>query len=240
MEILVLGGIFLLLFSIGVLSAISEDRAQKRAMKWYVPPTGSITNQNRNRQPIDEASSYGSMTQFDKVIPEFSIDNPPQEIEVKPVEVQEVIATNTSFEHSIVPQEITNNLNVLMNNVKTELNKQQAEGNDSLLSDEMKEKIKGLVGETTSRIVTNLIPDLTENKLAVIMGLYNPSENMLSFEGASIKLSTTKEIISGEDDFILLKGTLLPNGNFRVIHFDDADTVECGYGVESFILPKVA
>ncbi|HCG4536147.1 TPA: hypothetical protein NJY08_005000 [Salmonella enterica subsp. enterica serovar Typhi str. AG3] len=240
MEVLVLLGTLFILFSVGALSALNEIHTQKKESKWaFQPPVYHV---QQLEQPIDKASNFGMPEQLEQSIPNFNEGINPiivhqEELTIMP---ESFMHAESSFEHSVVPAEVNENLNVLMQNFNSQLHVLQDEGNESKLSHAMKEKIRGLVGEKTARLVTNLVTDLNENKLSVIIGLINPADNTLVFEGNRIHLSSTKEILSGENDLVLVKGTLLPNGVFRVAHYDDAETVEAGYGVESFILPKIA
>ncbi|WDV09255.1 hypothetical protein [Lysinibacillus irui] len=235
LEIIVLVGTFLLLIVIGALSAFSESFSRKRESKWAFPAAGTVQNANRTIQPIDEASSFSTTVPVNDIIPEVQLEDNTA-LYKQLVDNREVV----NFSHSEITNEVSNNLNQLVENINLELNDYAFECNESKLNNEIKDKIKGLVGEKTANLVTNNLTDLEENKQSVIIGLFNSEDNTIHFESSKLKLSLTEPIVSGEDDFVLLKGTLLPNGEFRVIHFDDAETVEHGYGVESFVLDKTA
>ncbi len=235
LEIIVLVGTFLLLIAIGVLSALSESFSRKRESKWAFSSNGITEGANRTIQPVDEASSFGTTLVSKSVVSDVQIENN-SAIYKQIVNNEELV----EFSHSEITDEVSNNLSQIANAFNSEMNDYAEECNDSKLNNEIKGKIRELVGEKTAGLVTNLLTDLKENELSVIIGLYNSEEHSITLEGTSLKLSTVKPIISGEEDYILLKGTLLPNGEFRVIHFDDAETVEHGYGVESFVLEKTA
>lgn len=239
LEIIVLMGTFLLLIVIGALSALSESFSQKRESKWAFSSTMNSEKSTRTIQPVDEASNYGIRT----TIVEKSESESLNVNDGNTINYQKQIVNNKvleEFTHSQINEEVSNNLNTIANGIDQIVNNYTDNCNDSQLGNNVKNKIKELVGEKTAGLVTNLITDLKENELSIIMGLYEAENHSLSFEGNNIKLSTAKQIISGKDDYILVKGTLLPNGEFRVIHFDDAETVEHGYGLESFVLEKTA
>ncbi|PJO44939.1 hypothetical protein [Lysinibacillus xylanilyticus] len=235
LEIIVLMGIFLLLIAIGVLSALSESFSRKRESKWAFSSAGATEGANRTIQPVDEASSFGTTLVAESVVSDVQIENN--------YTIYKQIVNNNNlvdFSHSEITDEVSNNLNKIANAYNSEVNYYADSCNCSKLNNVIKDKIRELVGEKIAGLVTNLLTDLKKNELSVIMGLYNPEEHSITFEGTVLKLSTVKPIISGEEDYILLKGTLLSNGEFRVIHFDDAEMVEHGYGVESFVLEKTA
>ncbi|MFY0520571.1 hypothetical protein ACOMCU_22480 [Lysinibacillus sp. UGB7] len=234
LEIMVLIGTFMLLVVIGALSALSESFAQKRESKWAFSAVSQVENASKTIQPVDEASSYGTILIKDAVTEIQLEDNT---ILFKQIINNEDLV---EFSHSEITEEVNNNLNQIVNAINIEMDNHTEGCNNSHLGDEIKNKIKEVVGEKTAGLVTNLLTDLKENELSVVLGLYNSVENSINYEGASLKLSTDKPIVTGDEDFILLKGTLLPNGEFRVIHSDDAETVEHGYGTESFVIKKVA
>lgn len=251
LEIIVLGGTILGLIFIGVFSAVGNSVNQKRESKWAFPPAFPANEQGVGTfQPIEEASRYGVAGPAVSSSKEGPVNEPvafEENLFSEPV-YEEVQVSNpvtavlnfNDFQHSVLPEQVNDNVDILMENFNVELEKMKFEGNVSNLKQSAKDKIVALVGETTARLVTNLITDLKENETSVLLGLYNQHENTIKYEDSILQLSTTKTIYSGEDDYILVKGTLLPNGIFRVIHTDDAETVELGYGIESFILPKTA
>lgn len=235
LEIIVLVGTFLLLIVIGALSAFSESFSRKRESKWAFPAAGAVQNANRTIQPIDEASSFSTTVFENSVMPEVQLED-------NTILYNQIVNNNevVDFSHSEITAEVSENLNQIVENVNFEMNDYAFDCNESQLNNSVKEKIKELVGEKTASLVTNHLSDLVENTQAVIIGLFNSDDNTIHFEGSTLRLSVNEPIVSGKDDFVLLKGTLLPNGEFRVIHFDDAETVEHGYGVESFVLEKTA
>lgn len=235
LEIYVLLGTFLLLVVIGALSAISESYSQRKESKWAFSAATNVEQPSKTIQPIDKASSYVNTTNY-----EIGVSDVP--LEDNSIIYKQIVSNESlgEFTHSEITDEVNNNLNQIVNTISLEVNDYATDCNNSQLNDEIKEKIKELIGEKTSGLVTNLLTDLKENELSVVFGLYDSTNHSINFEDASLKLSTAKSIISGEDDYLLLKGTLLPNGEFRVIHSDDAETVEHGYGVESFVLKKIA
>lgn len=235
LEIIVLVGTFLLLIIIGVLSALSESFSRKRESKWAFTAANHVENANRTIQPVDEASRFGTITYDSDVMPEIQLND-------NSILYKQIVNNNAleDFSHSEITEEVANNLNQIVIGIENEMNSYEENCNKSQINDEMKEKIKKLVGEKTANLVTNLLTDLRENELSVVIGKYNHEEQSINFEGTTLKLSTAEPIVTDEDDLILLKGTLLPNGEFRVIHSDDAETVEHGYGIESFVIEKIA
>ncbi|PIJ97997.1 hypothetical protein [Lysinibacillus sphaericus] len=235
LEIIVLVGTFLLLIVIGALSAFSESFSRKRESKWAFPAAGTVQNANRTIQPIDEASSFRTTVLENNIMPEVQLED-------NTILYKQIVNNNevVNYSHSEITGEVSKNLNQLVDNINSEMNNYTFERNESQLNNEFKNKIEEFVGEKTANLVTNNLTDLEENKQSVIIGLFDSEDNTIHFEGSTLKLSLSEPIVSGENDYLLLKGTLLPNGEFRVIHYDDAETVEHGYGVESFVLDKTA
>lgn len=230
--------IFLAFVSASIYSTMREINSEKKASKWsfHVPVTNSelinpVDEINKFMTNIHPTTSEVELSDYTDVL--LNVKSVPESIESGEISSNLDIA---NFQHSSVNDELMISLGSLIQSVNEEIE----QGNDTTLSVSIIESIKEHVGPNVSKLVTNTYSNLTENTEAVVMGLYCSESNTLSFLGEKLHLTGDEDIVSGEDDYVLVKGMLLPSKEFRVLHYEDADTVEIGYGKEQFIIKKVA
>lgn len=228
MELLIVIVIFGLFLSFGAVSVLFEDRANKKGANWgfHIPETKVETIEH----PIDLAYS-ATQTSFENTQVNEMLQAENLNVEVdsfKPVAKEEV----DSFEVSAITTETKELLNML----KTEMNEKITNNNDtSKVSTDEQAELKELVGSKVASLITAVIPNLPENEEVVTVGKF--INNKITYKGVSIGVANS-EIYSDPDDYIVLKGNMLPNGEFRVITWEDAQTIEYGYAGEEFIITK--
>lgn len=242
MEFVCVIGIFLAFVSISFYSTMREIKSEKRASKWaFHVPTAEVRGAIN---PIDEAFKFTAQIQTSTVTPEVELsdythaylytkNNAENNSEV--AEFKSNIDVN-DFQTSSLNDEVMQSIGTLIKSVNDEIE----QGNDTTMSEGILEKITTQIGKNVAKLVTNTYSNLVENEEAVVVGLYCDKSNTLSFFDEKLQLTGDETIVSGEEDFVLIKGMLLPSKEFRVLHHEDADTVEIGYGKEQFIIKKVA
>lgn len=242
MEFVCVIGIFLAFITASVYSTMREINSEKKASKWafHVP----TANDQEAINPIEQAFKFTTQIQTSKTTPEIELsDYTDVYLTAKNeadnfVEVAEFTSNIdvADFQHSEINTAVMESIDSLIKSVNDEVE----QGNDTSMSESIFEAIKTQIGQNVAKLVTNSYSNLIENKEAVVVGLYCDKSNTLSFLDEVLTLTGNESIVSGEEDFVLIKGMLLPSKEFRVLHHEDADTVEIGYGNEQFIINKVA
>lgn len=238
MELIFVILIFLSFIFASVFSTMSEIKSEKKLAKWsfHVPISeGLLTN------PVDEINKFtnkinNSLTPSELELSDYT------DVLLNTKNVSESVMefdTNldvANFQHSAVNSELIDSVGSLIKSVNDELE----HGNDTTLSVSIIESITNQVGPNVAKLVTNTYSNLIENTESVVIGLYCAQSNTLSYLDDKLHLTGDEELVSGEEDYVLIKGMLLPSKEFRVLHYEDADTVEIGYGKEQFILKRAS
>lgn len=233
--------IFLSFVFISAYSTLSEIKAEKKGTNWsfHVPEASARATMNPVEESYKFTKNTPNSTNNEVQLSDYTdvYLNAKSEL-LENFEATSIIPTmNVSeFEHSTVSQDTMQSISELIKTVNSELEA----GNVSTLSENIIDYIETIVGPRVSKLVTNSYSTLKENTEAVVMGLYCPESNTLSFMDEVLNLTGSELIVSGEEDQVLIKGMLLPSSEFRVLHHEDADTVECGYGMEQFLLRNIA
>lgn len=105
--------------------------------------------------------------------------------------------------------------------------------NSSLIK--AKEKVSFFIGDKTADVITSCVTNIGDGE-QVICGNYCMNTNEIEFEDVRVPLSTSELIGVGDGEFLLIKGNMLPNGLFHVIHWDDPENYEAGYGQDDFAI----
>ena len=223
MELLMIFIIFSLFISFGVCSVLFESRAERKGANWGFHVVEKPVN---SEHPIDAA--YRTTNQF------VAIENSQPLMQVNETEKVEQPTWETTnliddFEISEVDEETQNALNTLMNAVNESF--QQGNDNSNVPQSDL-ENIEKLIGPKVASLITAVIANISTEEEIVIFGTYE--DNKISYNGASI--ATIADIICDPDDYIVLKGHMLPNGEFRVLAWEDAQTIEYGFAGQNFII----
>lgn len=223
-EFFIFFGAALFVIMIGVVPAIMRIRANRNPSPWAFKNPTVESVQNMVGTPIDilktneqdKTAVVNIQTNYDNVITLFDENN--------------VVNDDTNgFEHSNIDiAELQSNVDILLNEIENHQNEGFAE---------IKEKIEFFVGEKTANLITSSLQNIKKGE-QVVCGTFLADSLEIEFEGATVQLSTGENIRITEGEYVLIKGNLLPNGEFRVLHWDDPDNIEAGYGIEDFVVKK--
>ena len=208
------------IFLMGALAAVQKIHSNRSTSKWAFQPSVNTTAQTDNGTPIDYLNNqtisviHSHDTSNDVVSINSVIE--PREYDVSHIEDNEELMMNID--------EIVSSLQV---------------DSTSLRVTRAKEQAAFLVGDVVADFITASLEDLPKEQ-AIIFGRFVLSDNYIEMNGSHLKLSAVEQLNLADGDLMLIKGQLLPNGEFRVLHWDDADNVEAGYGHDDFVIQKVS
>jgi hypothetical protein len=226
MEFIVVLLFFGLVMAVSFVGTSREIKREQLAAQWVVQPNsggGSFNPVALTNNSEKELSDYSTL------YTELATANEVQAFN------EQVTMPETTFEHSQVSNEVFSILDGLATEIQ-EHNKVQHE-----LNEDYYYAIVEAIGPKTADLVSNTYSDLIENQLAVIFGLVDHDSHSISFNEDVLELTGAELVVSGKDDYVVIKGMLLPDRTFRVLHFEDAETVELGYATEqSFSITQIA
>ena len=214
----VFAGVFGFLFLLGIAPAVlkASDK-RKHASSWAI-------------KSVDNTMSNGVGTPIDMLQPQVQPQTMQPQAQVQPQQHEDNVVALfdndlNGFQHSNVElPELEDNVQVLINTMNEFKAEQLAA---------TKEQIEFLVGEKSSELITSDLRNLSTGE-HVICGIFDANNSTIEFDNTFVELSTEEDIRIDSGDFVLVKGHLLPNGAFRVLHWDDPENIEAGYGIEEF------
>lgn len=212
-EIIIFSGILASIFLGGVIAAVSKIRGERSVSKWAFQPSAAVSaNKQMVGTPIDAL----------------------QQVQMQPIQVEPTVIAEPIFESSNIADnmELNNSIDALVTGI-------EEENTDERLLIRAKEQAAFLIGENVANLITATLEELPKEQ-AVVFGRYKEELNEIEMNGISYALSASEQLNLADGDLMLIKGQLLPNGEFRVLHWDDADNVEAGYGREEFIIQLVS
>jgi len=193
--LIILGSISIL----GVLPVVFAIRKEKKPSPWAIP------------------THYISPEQFNMQPPVSQLENVPKISESIVVETQVPVANVDDFTTSDLGEEIENNLEELLTEIKCE--------NEEMK--DIREKIEFFYSEKVADLVT-AVPGAIGKGEQIVYGILT-SESKIEFEGNFVEICgeipSKKDI--GED--VIIKGNLLENGKFYSLHWEYPDMIVHGY-----------
>ncbi|KGA83728.1 hypothetical protein KQ41_06725 [Lysinibacillus fusiformis] len=199
LELIILLVIFGGLSTLGILPVVFAIRKEKKPSPWAIP------------------THYISPEQFNMQPPVSQLENVPKISESIVVETQVPVANVDDFTTSDLGEEIENNLEELLTEIKCE--------NEEMK--DIREKIEFFYSEKVADLVT-AVPGAIGKGEQIVYGILT-SESKIEFEGNFVEICgeipSNKDI--GED--VIIKGNLLENGKFYSLHWEYPDMIVHGY-----------
>lgn len=203
MELTILLVILASVSMLGVMPVLFAIRKEKKPSPWVIP------------------TNYASPAQFNMQPPVSQLKNVSKISDSIVVETQEPVVINVAeFTTSDLGEEIENNLEELLTEIKSENHEMKS----------IREKIEFFYSEKVADLVT-AVPGTIGKGEQIIYGILI-SESQVEFEGNFIEICG--DIPSSQDvgENVIIKGNLLENGKFYSLHWEYPEMIEHGYSDE--------
>lgn len=225
-EFCIFFGAILFVFMIGIVPMVIRVRAERNPSPWAFKISTVNTSQTMVGTPIDVLNTHEQLYSKNNAIEEKPNHN--NVVALFEEATSENVDAN-GFDHSNVDlDELNESVNIILNEIENHKNEGFAI---------TKEKITFFVGEKTADLITSGLENIEKGE-QVVCGTFLANSLEVEFDSVTVPLSTIENIRIEDGEFVLIKGNMLPDGKFRVLHWDDPDNIEAGYGIEDFIVKQ--